>query len=97
MDDDERTSPRFGRRNFEKILDDDERTKRAKGKTMKFLEEMLEKQYGKEITKTIIEGYKTERKTTLRVNTIKSNIETIKKELKEKKSNMKKFHGIKKH
>ena len=46
---------------------------------MKFLEEMLEKQYGKEITKTIIEGYKTERKTTLRVNTIKSNIETIKK------------------
>ena len=51
---------------------------------MKFLEEMLEKQYGKETTKTIIEGYKTERKTTLRVNTIKSNIETIKKELKEK-------------
>ena len=41
---------------------------------MKFLEEMLEKQYGKETTKTIIEGYKTERKTTLRVNTIKSNI-----------------------
>ena len=52
---------------------------------MKFLEEMLEKQYGKETTKTIIEGYKKERKTTLRVNTIKSNIETIKKELKEKK------------
>lgn len=51
---------------------------------MKFLEEMLEKQYGKETTKTIIAGYKTERKTTLRINTIKSNIEIIEKELKEK-------------
>lgn len=51
---------------------------------MKFLEEILEKQYGKEITKKILDGYKTKRKTTLRVNTIKSNIEAIKKELKEK-------------
>ena len=49
---------------------------------MEFLKEMLEKQYGTEITKTIIEGYKKERKTTLRVNTIKSNIEEIEKELK---------------
>lgn len=52
---------------------------------MKFLEEKLEKQYGKEITKEIIEGYQTKRKTTLRINTIKSNIEEIKNELKKEK------------
>ena len=52
---------------------------------MKFLEEKLEKQYGTKITKEIIEGYQTKRKTTLRINTIKSNIEEIKNELKKEK------------
>ncbi len=52
---------------------------------MKFLEEKLEKQYGAEITKEIIKGYQTKRKTTLRINTIKSNIEEIKKELEKEK------------
>lgn len=47
----------------------------------KFLEEKLEKQYGKEYTQKIIEGYKKQRKVTLRVNTIKSSIEKIEKEL----------------
>ena len=52
---------------------------------MKFLEEKLEKQYETKITKEIIEGYQTKRKTTLRINTIKSNIEEIKKELEKEK------------
>ena len=52
---------------------------------MKFLEEKLEKQYGTKITKEIIEGYQTKRKTTLRINTIKSNIEEIKNELEKEK------------
>lgn len=52
---------------------------------MKFLEEKLEKQYGTEITKEIIDGYQTKRKTTLRINTIKSNIEEIKNELEKEK------------
>ena len=52
---------------------------------MKFLEEKLEKQYGTKITKEIIEGYQEKRKTTLRINTIKSNIEEIKKELEKEK------------
>ena len=51
---------------------------------MEFLKEMLEKQYGTEEVKSIIDGYLSKRKTTLRVNTIKSNIEKIKSELKEK-------------
>ena len=51
---------------------------------MEFLKEMLEKQYGTEEVKSIIDGYLSKRKTTLRVNTIKSNIEKIKCELKEK-------------
>lgn len=52
---------------------------------MKFLEEKLEKQYGKKITKEITEGYQTKRKTTLRINTIKSNIGEIKNELEKEK------------
>ena len=52
---------------------------------MKFLEEKLEKQYGTKITKEIIEGFQTKRKTTLRINTIKSNIEEIKNELEKEK------------
>jgi len=56
-----------------------------KEKIMKFLEEMLEKQYGAEKTKEIINGYQTKRKTTLRVNTIKGNIEEIKNKLEKSK------------
>lgn len=52
---------------------------------MKFLKEMLEKQYGTENVKKIIDGYLAKRKTTLRVNTIKSNIETVKDKLEEEK------------
>lgn len=52
---------------------------------MKFLEDMLEKQYGIEIAQKIIEGYLAKRKTTLRINTIKSNIEEIKQKLDVKK------------
>ena len=52
---------------------------------MKFLEEMLEKQYGAEKTKEIINGYQTKRKTTLRINRIKGNIEEIKNKLEKSK------------
>lgn len=48
----------------------------------KFLEEKLENQYGKELAKEIIEGYKKVRKVTFRVNTIKSNTQKIENELK---------------
>mgnify|MGYP000490187610 CR=1 FL=1 len=41
---------------------------------MKFLEDMLEKQYGIEIAQKIIEGYLAKRKTTLRINTIKTSV-----------------------
>ena len=44
----------------------------------KFLYEMLNKQYGENITKQITEGYKEQRKVTFRVNTLKSNAEKIK-------------------
>ena len=43
-----------------------------------FLEEMLQKQYDNEITNKIIEGYKGQRKVTLRINTIKTTREKIK-------------------
>lgn len=43
-----------------------------------FLYEKLIKQYGKELTKNIVEGYSTNRCVTLRVNTLKSNIVKIK-------------------
>lgn len=46
-----------------------------------FLIEMLETQYGEEITKTIIKGYEANRLTTLRVNTIKATNEEIKNRL----------------
>ena len=42
-----------------------------------FLIEQLNKQYGIELTKQILEGYKEKRKTTLRINTTKTNKETI--------------------
>lgn len=51
----------------------------------KFLQELLEKQYGADITKTIIKGYLNKRTVTLRVNTIKSDIETIEKEFRKEK------------
>lgn len=46
-----------------------------------FLYKMLETQYKKEELEKIIEGYKKQRLITLRINTIKSKEETIKKEL----------------
>ncbi len=49
-----------------------------------FLEEMLNKQYGEELTKEIIEGYKNKRPVTFRVNTLKTNIAEIENKLKEK-------------
>lgn len=42
-----------------------------------FLKDMLEKQYGEEITANIYEGFAARRKTTLRVNTIKTDAETV--------------------
>ncbi len=48
---------------------------------LNFLKEKLDKQYGKEITSEIIEGYQIKRKVTLRVNTLKSNVKDIEKEL----------------
>lgn len=43
-----------------------------------FLFNMLKEQYGEDIANRIIEGYFQERPVTLRVNTIKTNIDTIK-------------------
>lgn len=48
-----------------------------------FLIQMLENQYGKNITNKIIEGYEQKRASTLRINTIKSNNQKILKELTE--------------
>lgn len=50
----------------------------------KFLEEMLNKQYGEKLAKEIIEGYKVKRPVTFRVNTLKTSIAEIEKKLKEK-------------
>lgn len=47
-----------------------------------FLIKKLENQYGEDLTKIILEGYKQKRKTTLRINTIKTTEENIKNELK---------------
>lgn len=46
-----------------------------------FLIEKLRKQYGEELTKKILEGYKVKRKVSFRVNTLKSTIEEVEKEL----------------
>lgn len=48
---------------------------------MEFLNEMLKEQYGEKLTNKIIEGLSTKRKTTLRVNTLKSNMENIESKL----------------
>lgn len=50
-----------------------------------FLIDLLFKQYRQDITKKIIEGYKTQRDVTLRVNTLKSSINEIKQVLKDNK------------
>lgn len=51
------------------------------GRIPEFLIELLEKQYGKEVTQIILEGYKKKRKVTLRVNTIKTSCELVKRKL----------------
>ena len=43
-----------------------------------FLLKILEEQYGKEYTEKILNGYKARRKVTLRVNTIKANMQEVK-------------------
>lgn len=48
-----------------------------------FLIEMLNKQYGKELTNKILEGYSVKRIVSLRVNTLKSDLNTIKNKLSE--------------
>ena len=49
-----------------------------------FLIEMLEKQYGESITKKILEGYRAKRPVTFRVNTLKTDTDTVEKILNEK-------------
>lgn len=44
----------------------------------KFLNEKLLNQYGKDLTSSIIQGYSTKRPVTLRVNTLKTDVNTIK-------------------
>lgn len=56
-----------------------------------FLIEKLEKQYGKDLAKEIIEGYKKQRKVTFRVNTLKTTVEEIEKELNGKNIKYKKI------
>ena len=46
-----------------------------------FLIEKLDNQYGKDLLKEIIEGYRKQRKVTFRVNTLKTTVEEIEKEL----------------
>lgn len=50
-------------------------------KIPEFLYTMLLEQYGEDITNSIIEGYQQKRKTTLRVNTLKSDMQKVKQEL----------------
>lgn len=56
----------------------------------KFLYELLINEYGKEITDKIIKGYKEEKPVTIRVNTIKSNLENIENELRKEDITFKK-------
>lgn len=53
----------------------------GKANLPEFLITMLEKQYGTEVTRNIIEGYNKNRVTTFRVNTLKSDIATIENQL----------------
>lgn len=50
-----------------------------------FLISMLIEQYGENIKKKIIEGYSKERPATIRVNKLKTDVETVKKQLEENK------------
>lgn len=52
-----------------------------------FLQEMLDAQYGDEITKKILEGYNKKRPVTFRVNTLKADVEEVEEQL--EKNNMK--------
>lgn len=52
-------------------------------KIPEFLEQKLLENYGEKLKNEIIEGYRKERKVTLRINTLKNNIEKIKQKLKE--------------
>ena len=54
-----------------------------KAKLPEFLTKLLEKQYGEVTTEKILQGYQAKRKTTFRINNLKSNIEEIKNVLKE--------------
>ena len=48
-----------------------------------FLEKLLENQYGLDLKNEILKGYASKRKTTLRVNTLKSSLEKVENELNE--------------
>lgn len=50
-----------------------------------FLKEMLEGQYGKQVTEKILQGYQAKRNTTFRVNTLKSGVDEIETVLKQQK------------
>lgn len=52
---------------------------------LQFLIEKLEKQYGKDLAKEILEGYTAKRKVTFRVNTLKTTCEAVEKVLKDAK------------
>lgn len=52
-------------------------------KIPQFLIEMLEEQYGKDLTQEILKGYSVKRKVTFRVNTLKTTVENIEKVLKD--------------
>ena len=52
-------------------------------KIPEFLIEMLDKQYGKDLAKEILEGYAVKRKATFRVNTLKTTSEKVEKVLKD--------------
>lgn len=57
-----------------------------------FLYEILIKEYGENVTKKIIEGYSKKRPTTFRVNTVKTDINTVKDELQNLKINFREIN-----
>lgn len=59
-----------------------------------FLKEKLENQYGKELTEKIFEGYRLKRKTTFRINTLKSNSNEVEDELNKNSIKFKKVEYI---
>ena len=72
-----------GGRNGRKITDMTHIIKKEKemNQIPEFLQEKLQNQYGEEISKQIIKGYEKKRPVTLRINTLKTNIEQVKKSL----------------